>query len=177
MRTVRTKVYQFSELSEQAKQKALENLFDINVSFDWWESTYEDARNIGLKITGFDIDRGSYVKGSFINDANYTANKIKSDHVEMCETYKTATQFLSDWDKLVEKYSDGINKDVVTEENEYDFDKEADDLEDEFFKSICEDYRIILQKEAEYLQSKEAIIETIEANEYEFTKDGERFNR
>jgi predicted transcriptional regulator len=31
----------------------------------------------------------------------------------------------------------------------------------------------MLQKEYEYLTSEEAIIETIEANEYEFTEKGE----
>ena len=42
----------------------------------------------------------------------------------------------------------------------------------EFRRSILEDYRIILQTEFEYLTSEEAIVEIIEANEYEFTADG-----
>lgn len=176
MRTIRTKVYKFSELSESAKQKAIEKMHDINFSWgDWWENVYEDAAQIGLKITGFDIDRGSYCKGEFLEDANYTANKIIQEHGHTCETYKTASGFLQDWSNLVEKYSDGIEKDKVAEDNEYEFDKDADDLENEFLKSICEDYRINLQKEYEYLSSEDAIIETIEANEYEFTKDGNRF--
>ena len=64
-RTIRTKVYLFSELSDQAKQKVIEDNYDINVDYEWWESAYEDAANIGLKITGFDIDRGSYCNGEF----------------------------------------------------------------------------------------------------------------
>ena len=51
-RTIRTKVYLFSELSDQAKQKVIEDNYDINVDYEWWESAYEDAANIGLKITG-----------------------------------------------------------------------------------------------------------------------------
>jgi hypothetical protein len=35
-----------------------------------------------------------------------------------------------------------------------------------------EDYSIILQKECDYLSSEESIIETIEANDYEFDIDG-----
>ena len=46
------------------------------------------------------------------------------------------------------------------------------DLENEFLQSLLEDYSIMLQNESEYLQSAEAIRETIEANEYEFTEDG-----
>ena len=44
--------------------------------------------------------------------------------------------------------------------------------EDDFLQSLCEDYRIILRNEYEYLTSEEAIIETIESNEYYFTEDG-----
>jgi len=54
----------------------------------------------------------------------------------------------------------------IVEENE------LQDIEDEFLKSLLEDYSIMLQKECYYKQSKEAIIETIEANEYEFYANG-----
>lgn len=70
---------------------------------------------------------------------------------------------------------DGKRTNIVAEGNEYDFDNEADDLEADFLKSICEDYRILLRQEYEYRQSKDAIIETIEANEYEFKADGSLF--
>ena len=49
-------------------------------------------------------------------------------------------------------------------------------LEAEFLKSILEDYSIILQKEYEYLTSREAVEETIEANDYHFTENGNLFN-
>jgi|GEM_PF-1132901 len=171
MKTKTITLYDFKELSESAKQKAIEKLYDINIDYEWYDSTYEDAKNIGLKITGFDIDRARYCNGNFIKDANYTANKIKSEHGVNCETYKTADTFLQNWDKLVAKYSDGDGEKVLPE-NEYKFDTEADELEDEFLKSILEDYRIILSKEYDYLTSKAAIIETINANEYTFTEDG-----
>lgn len=175
MRTIRTKVYKFDELSEQAKQTAIEKLSDINVGYDWWESTYEDAANVGLKITSFDLDRNRYAKGEFKWTAIECANLIKKEHGEMCETYQTANKFLAERDELVEKYSDGINTDIVTEENEYDFDQNADELESEFLKDILEDYSIMLQNECEYLQSEESIIDTIKANEYEFTAAGNIF--
>lgn len=174
MRTIRTKVYKFNELSIDAQQVAIEKLWDINVDYDWWENVYEDAKNVGFKITEFDIDRRSYCKGETINYNSWkdVAEAVVKEHGETCETYKTAKQFLKDYDELVKKFSDGIDIDEVHEDNVYDFDNEADELEDEFRKSLLEDYRIMLQKEYEYLSSKEAIIETIEANEYEFTASG-----
>jgi len=172
MKTIEINLYQFSELSEYAKQKAISNLSDINVDSDWWLNTYDDAKEINLKITSFDIDRGSYVNAQFMQSAYDTANLIILNHGESCETYKTAQTFIQSWNNLVSKYSDGINKNVVAEENEYEFDNEADDLESDFLKSISEDYRIILSNEFDYLTSETAIIETIESNEYYFTEDG-----
>ena len=173
MKTVTIKLYQFSELSDKAKEKAISRLMEINTDRDWWDSSYEDAAQVNIKIKGFDIGRGSYVKAEFMQSAYDTANLIILNHGESCETYKTAKTFLQDWNNLVSKYSDGVKTDVVTEDNEYDFDNEADDLENEFLESISEDYRIILSKQYDYLTSEDAIIETIEANDYYFTEDGE----
>lgn len=168
MRTIRTKVYKFSELSKAAQETAIEVMNEINVDYDWWESVYEDAENIGLKITGFDIDRGSYCKGDFIISAHEVAANIVRDHGEKCETFKTAQSFLDTVNEIQNKYEE-------LEGSEYE--DEMIECEDEFLKSLLEDYRIILSKEYDYLTSEEAIIETIEANEYEFTKDGRRFHQ
>jgi hypothetical protein len=176
-RTIRTKVYKFNELNEDAKQKAIDTFYDINVMFEWWDQEYEDAEQIGCKIKGFDIDRGSYCDLEFTESAPQVADMILENHGETCETYKTAKQFLADRDALVEKYSDGINKNQVAEDNEYEFDNECDQLEEEFRKSLSEDYLIMLRHDYEYQTSKEAIVESIIANEYEFTKDGKLFNR
>jgi hypothetical protein len=171
MRIIETKAYKFDELSDEAKDEAVEKLYDINLDYEWYESTYEDAENIGLKIKGFDLDRMN-CDGEFMVSSLECAGKIIAEHGETCETHKTAKFFLQEWDKLVEKYSDGINKNVVTYENESVFDTEADDLESDFLRSLCEDYRIMLQHEVDYLSSEEAIIETIQCNDYEFTEDG-----
>lgn len=153
MRIKETKVYPFGELSETAKEKAVEKLSDINVDYEWWESTFEDAGNVGIKITSFDTGRGNYCKGD-IDDAVDTARGILKEHGDKCETWQTAKDF-----------HDAVAKDG---EETADF----EELCSEFKYSILEDYRIILQKEYEYLTGEEAIIETIEANEYEFTEDG-----
>jgi hypothetical protein len=156
-------VYQFSELSEEAKENAINKLADINVGHDYWyESTLDDAAEVKLKITEFDLDRNRHCKGEFMESAPETAELILQNHGKDCETYKTAKHFLNALDELTGQ-----------KENIEDVDEdEIEDLEDEFLQSILEDYSIILQKECEYLQSEEAIIETIQANEYEFLEDG-----
>jgi hypothetical protein len=175
MRNVRTKVYKFNELNETAKQTAIHNFSSINVDFEWWDGVYMDAENVGLKITSFDLDRNRQAKGDFILSPLECSAKICQEHGKECETYKTAENFSFAYDKLVEKYSDGIDLYRVSYENEYEFDQEANELENEFLQSILEDYSIILEKESDYLQSEQAIIETIEANDYEFLKDGSTY--
>jgi hypothetical protein len=171
MKTIEVKVYEFAELSEKAKQKAIERFSDINVNFEWWENTYEDAANIGLKIKGFDIDRGSYVKGEFTLAANEVAQNILNEHGETCETYKTAQNFMNDWQTVLANYMDETHEDYESSESE----ESLLEIEEEFLRSLCEDYRIILQNEYEYQTSEAAIIEGIEANEYDFTEDGTLF--
>jgi len=176
MKTKTINLYSFDELSEEAKKKAIQNLSDINVDYQWWGSTYEDAKNIGLFINGFDLDRNKHAKGYFINPAYECANDIVREHGKDCDTHKTAVDFIAKWDKAVTDHSDGIDTERVCEEKESDFDAIADDLESEFLKSILSDYATILQNEYEHLTSKEAIIETIKANDYTFTKNGKLEN-
>lgn len=147
MRTYTTKhtVYDFSELSEEAKQKALENLYDINVDHEWWDATYYDADNIGLTIDGFDTDHGT-IEGKLTDDMQSVCKSIMAEHGEGTDTYKLAEQ----WQH-----------------------KHGEDNTEEFTKLLLEEYLAILRQEYDYLTSEEAIIDTIEANEYEFTKDGE----
>lgn len=164
MRTVRTKLYKFSELNEKAQEKAIEKFYYVNVDYEWWETIYEDANNIGLKITGFDLYRNHNVQSEFLLAANEVAANIFRDHGETCETYKTAKSFMEGWEPVFATY-------METEEGE----DKLIDMEDEFLKFILEDYSIMLQHEYEYLTSREAIVESIEANEYEFLEDGSIF--
>ena len=156
MKTKTINLYEFNELSTESQEKAINNLSDINVDYDWWDFIYEDAKNIGLEITGFDLGRANYCKGQFIFDPKSVANEIIKQHGQDCETHKTALQYLED--------SKHANYDTI------------EDINKDFLYPLLEDYRIILQHEYEYLTSKEAIIETIKANEYTFTIDGKLEN-
>lgn len=174
MKEVKIRLYQFSELSEKAQRNAIEKLSDINVDYSDWDNSTEDANEIGLKIISLDDHREN--EGHFVCSAYETANLIKVNHGETCETYKTAISFISEWDKTVERFSDGVNKNQVTEENEGEFDSIADELEKDFLHSLLEDYRILRNKNYEYLTSEGVIKETIEANEYLFFANGKLAN-
>jgi len=172
METRTYNVFKYKELPPEIQEKAVEKLYDINLHYEWWDCEYEDAKRVGLKLDGFDLDRNRHCTGDFIDSAEETAEMIVKEHGKDCDSRQTAVNYLADRAKLVKQYSDGKTLDIVTEDNEYDFDNDCDDLDAEFLRSILEDYSIILQQQYEYLASAEAIIETIEANDYDFTKDG-----
>lgn len=167
-------VYSFNELSEDVQDRVLADMWDINIFHDWWEMTTDETEElIKLEITAFDIDRRT-ISLQFIDSATDTADKILANHGDTCNTYRLAQSFLSDRDALVEKHSNGVTLDIVEEDNEDAFDTECDELEAAFLHALGEEYLSILDKEYEYLSSREAIVETIEANEYLFTKNGTR---
>jgi hypothetical protein len=144
MKTIEIKVYQFDELSEEGQQKAIENYFDINVDHDWWEFNYDDAKNVGLKIKGFDLDRGNYCKIDPIWEPSEIKKAVLNTHGKDCDTYKTVKK--------------------------YDLRKEGEG--EEMLKELAEDYLKLLRQEYEWRTSKEQIIETLKINEYHFTENG-----
>lgn len=176
MRTIRTKVYTFNELNKEGQQKAIELNSDINVDHDWWIWTYEDAETAGLKLTGFNLEYNPIADGKFIESSYDCANKIIKNHGETCESYKLAEQFIKEWDEAVVLHSNGIQTDKVMEGKEYDFDYYMEDREEQFLKDILYYYADYLQKEFEYLQSEEAIKETLINNDYEFLSTGKMFS-
>ncbi len=164
------RVYKFNELTEDQKQLVITNLADINIYAEWHDATYEDAKNILLELDGFDIGRGNYCSGRFIEGAEDTANKIIAEHGEKRKTFQTAANYLKERAELIAKCSDDGE---YTEGDEDDFDCDSDNMDGYFLQCILEDYQTILSKEYDYLTSEKAIIETIEANDYYFKENGD----
>jgi len=171
MKTIQINLYALDELDEKAREVALQEYSYFNVEDDWWLDTYEDANLSGLKITGFDIDRGAYCKGEFTDNATTCAGLILNNHGDQTATYQTAQSFLNEIHGIVSNWPKNADGEFV---NEDELDDKAEEAENEFLSSLLEDYRILLQHEYEYLISERAVIETIEANGYLFTADGKK---
>ncbi|KKK62812.1 hypothetical protein LCGC14_3000600 [marine sediment metagenome] len=144
MRTTETTIYKFTELPEEAQQKAVEKLFDINVNYEWWDTTLDDAATIGLKIETFDTERHD-ITGDLMYDPARVKQLVMEHHGKVCDTYKYVMGF-----------------DMRTNVDNHDFEY-----------GLLQEYLSMLRREFEYQTSEEAIIETILANEYEFYIDGE----
>jgi len=166
-KTITKTVYEYDELpTEKAKERALNWYLEGAFDNEWWQSTYDDAAHVGIRITSFDLDRNKRAEGDFINHADACAEKILEEHGETCGSYKTAKDYLAKVKAIVDGMPDSD-----------DFSETEDELEElasEFLRAILEEYASMLQKEADYMSSREYLEEGIRANEYTFDKNGKR---
>ena len=163
MRTITFEIYKFDELSPEAQAKAILNNCNINIEdYNWWEPIYEDANEVFLRIDKFNIEY-EYIATSIKYSCKQTANKIIRNHGKDTETYKLEEGFLYKLGPLEIEYS--LFK---TEKSCKDLVRRRLD----FYEGLKSYYLRMLQKEYDYLQSDEAVKETLIANEYEFYSDG-----
>jgi hypothetical protein len=172
MRTIETNVYNFNELDEKAKSKAIEKHRYFYVQDTWWDNVYESAEEVGLKITGFDLDRSRYINGEFIKDVESIADYILKEFGETCEAYKMAENYQSKRENTLEK----AEKDNFGDFTDlYTLDNELDALDTELRNDLLNYYLKCLELEYDFYMSDEFISEFLINNEYNFLQDGTRF--
>ena len=174
-----TMVYSFNELSEAAQKRALNKFRYIDVEYDWWEDSYDTIRAAG-KLIGLDIDRIYFDTNSYcIFDAyyRYARGAVKA----VCKEFPWADDLhkvARDLQALQRRYFYSLRCNVASQRdtNSYQCFRFGEDYECEDLGDIIDDFahwaRILLRDEYEYLTSDDAVKETIEANEYEFTEGG-----
>jgi len=168
MRTATVHYYKFDELSDKAKERALDWWRQGALDWDWFDSVYEDASRVGIKITGFDTGRSCEITGDFIGTAEESAAKIIAEHGEDTDTAAEARHY----QKTLAEFMATAEKDEYGELATYALEADKEDIDKEFLRAVLESYLVALREEAEHLQSDEVAEETIIANEYEFTEDG-----
>lgn len=169
MKTVTKTYYLFDELADNIKQKVIEKNYDINVNYDWWDYTYEDAEQIGLKITGFDIGYRNTITGDLTEAPEKVIALILENHGESCKTYTIVKEYQADLKAGKEKYASRNDKPQYTE---YEDTEPYQNLANNLKQALLQEYLIILREEHEYCTSDEAIMETLRSNEYYFEENG-----
>lgn len=173
MRTIEVKLYQFEELSNESKENAIERNRTMNVEHDWWDCTYESMKEAGVKINSFDIYHRDI--NITIEDSHETALRIIENFGEAMEVVTLSKQFIKDRDALVKRLGEGNEKDGYSVKEEFfeEYDEEIEYLEEEYRKEMAEEILTWLRDEYEYLQTDETVAETLIANDYEFTEEGQ----
>lgn len=188
MRQATVKVYSFKELDDTAKNKVLEESRSINVEFDDWHDYILDEWKAKLETLGFNgveinysgfwsqgdgasftaksIDLWTYIKSQkqgkkyaslkkWIDDGELTASVERETHHYYHE--KTVSSTIESGD-TPEKLNNLIDE----------LERELDEFVEDNSRAIYKE----LEKTYEDLTTDEAVIDTIEANEYEFTAEG-----
>jgi len=203
MRALETTVYKVGELSDDAKQHALEKLYDLNVNHDWWDFLFDDAANIaelfGLDIcqtrqermdktffykptiyfSGFSSQgdgacfegRYSYQKGGLKAVMDYAPKDEELHRIVRDLQNLQAKNF---YKVTFRTYHRGhYNHENCMYLDNYEG---CEEYEDDFLEVMRDFARWIyryLEQEYDWRTSDEQIIESIEANEYEFTEGGD----
>jgi hypothetical protein len=188
MRTIRTKIYLFDELSKEAQNNAIENFRNINVDFcEWFDADFEgfkeDLNELGFINAEISFS-GFYSQGDgACFDAKIDASKFAETINEKRIAKLIKNGYISEFEISKTSYANHYSHEKT---RFVDFDSTGYKNIDEILQSLCEKIEVIrlekskeiyksLEQQYDYLQSDEAVKETIIANDYEFTKDGKQF--
>lgn len=161
MRTIEIKVYKFEELDKQTKEKVIDNYRYINVEDTFWhECIKEDFSTLGLEIQAFDLDRGNYAK-IYIDNFEDTSKNIIEEFGDSVLIKQTAKNYLDEFNKIQANFKE-----------DEDIEREVEILDEEYQKEYSEDILSYLRLNYEWEITNEAVIDTIKANDYDFTTNG-----
>jgi hypothetical protein len=195
MRVIETKVYTFAELSDSAKEVALENYREINTHGDWYEPIYEgfkeEAEEAGFEV-GDIFFSGFYSQG---DGAMFEYNRFNDSILKNFVAQLT----IKEEDKVIilsqgDTCGKGIHRGHYYHENscdhyttldstnpdwEYatDLISQHEDAFEEYvietYKDLCRELFRDLREYYEELTSDDYVQETIEDNEWEFLESGQ----
>lgn len=178
MRTIKTKVYQFSELKEEAKNKALEHYRDINTMQDDWDFPITEDWESKLLALGYFGGKVLYSGfGSQGDGACFTCEYVDLERYFKAHKIKKFKDLLAHDEEGTIKITHNARYCYATSTTVEDtfYCEEADELT-KLIEAEREELGNKIYKELESyyfeLQEDEAVIDTIEANEYEFLEDG-----
>jgi len=191
------KIYKFEELPESIQEKVIEKFRENNLDYDWWNCIYDDFITIcailGIEtehkkifFTGFSSQGDgacfeghySYKKGSVKALKEYAPRDTDLFNIakNLQDIQKTAFYQLSATVKhsghYYHKYCTQIN--VIRNDNQEITNNQENGII-ECLRDLMQWLYKTLNAEYDYLQSDEAIKETIEANEYEYLENGKQY--
>jgi hypothetical protein len=160
MKTIEIKLYKYEELDKQTREKVIENYRYINVEDAFWYDWIKDDFNrLGLEIQAFDLNRNTATIE--IGDFQIASIKIIEEFGDSVAIKQTAKNYLDEHNKIESNFED--DEDCFIE---------LEKLDEEYEKEYSEDILSYLRSNYKWEISDEAVINTIEANDYDFTTNG-----
>lgn len=196
MKTIELKLYDIMELKDEAFRKAVDDNRDINVDNDWWSDGVLEEWNVKLQEMGFinpkiyfsgfwsqgdgacfnaDIDIDQFIKHFKLDKFTPLlsfAEKEELDLTASIEKNSYATHYSHERTRYAE-VDFWVPEDIKDKAG--DVEKLADELEKELESTrleMCHNIYKDLQREYEDDTTEDAIVDTLQANEYTFLEDG-----
>jgi hypothetical protein len=199
MKEVTIQLFEFDELEEKIQDEIVEKSNDINVYSDWYECVYEMWKGKPAQIGFEDVEiqfSGFWSQG---DGASFTGSISWDRNVEFIRALKLDAPEIKRLIWYIQHGKTDISIYVVRTSHHYahartvearvdidgvysenlDLDERVEKavklLRDEFadwLYQTCQEIYHDLEKEYEYLTSREAIVETIKVNEHLFTAQG-----
>ena len=161
MKTIEINVYKFKELDKQTQRKVIENYRHINVDdFQWYDWIKDDFNRLGLEIQEFDLGRRNYAK-IYIENFEDTSKNIIEEFGDSVLIKQTAKNYINEYEKIQANFKE-----------DEDIEREVELLDEQYEKEYSEDILSYLRSNYDWETSDEAIYQTIEANDYDFTTNG-----
>jgi len=161
MKTIEIKVYKFDELDKQTREKVIENYRFINVEDTfWYDWIKEDFIRLGLEIQEFDLGRRNYIK-IYIDNLEETSKSILQEFGDSVAIKQTAKNYIDEYNKIQANFKE-----------DEDIERELEILDEEYEKEYSEDILSYIRLNYDWETTDEAIIETLRANDYDFTTEG-----
>lgn len=185
-----TQTWKYDELPEDVKDKAVENLYDINVDSGYWYdydgktgfskqeiSKYhlqglETTDLLAYKALYFDLDRGAYIQ---FKDAEFTDNELARRFLGVPrdlweQVYWTINDMPGRNSNTRLEYEKQDNGEFTAKQTEI-LDRAVERFADKIDEALSG-----LRKNFKYLTSREAIEETVRANDYDFDERGKIYS-
>ena len=192
------KVYSLEDVKSNPEllKKVLEKNSDINTLLDWWDFIYENFKENNDEY--FDIENiyfsGFWSQGDgAMFEYGDISNKLRDILIDGLDLSPMRKGWLKNNVSVSGKgvqrglyyHEKSCNHSIYWEVDNGDLNWDrplyqwiesfANDFEnfvEEIYANLCYDLYSTLEKEYTYLTSDEAILDTLECNEYEFTEDG-----
>ena len=193
MKEVNIKLYQYEELSAEAKKNALETCRDFNVTFDCWDEYTLEEFKAFLEMIGFVNPKiaysGFWSQGdglSFTGVYGYKKDwkkNVKENYPDFLEKFAVPLKDIQQTQHLAKyraygyllkqgyRYSHSNTVAFTMEDNE-EYSVSIEEHLQDAFRGIMNIMYALLEKEYENQKTDEAVEEAIVANEIWFTEDG-----
>jgi hypothetical protein len=189
MKTIKIKVYQFDELSDEAKEFAHKKHNDSTIEFfwtdDWIASLKKGIAHFGFKLANYNIDTLSAARSDLTIKSQYNQEEeeLSGDRLWTYLHNAQLLTYICQYDRIRKNLLDGNcpftgycgDEDFLDPVREFIEKPTSSTTFKDLIEACAEKLLQGLQNDCEYQQSLEFFKEECESNDTYFTEDGTVF--